>query len=275
MALQSVGFHEGFAKVADRKLRDGDAVLLVDARGRRYLKRLRSGHRITVRGSIVAADDLIGGDEGARVGSPESFLVFRPLYHEIASAIERPAEPVFAKDAALLLVRSRIYSGARVIEVGVGGGTLTMALLAAIGTHGRLASYELREDLAQAAERSVAAYFGDAPQWSLVIRDGREGFDERDVDAVVSDVPDPDLLLDAVAASLRPGGVYAAYVPTVLQIKQLHDALQDRPQFALPETIEVLERAWHVEGRSIRPEQRMIGHTGFLSFVRRTADCAR
>jgi tRNA (adenine57-N1/adenine58-N1)-methyltransferase len=148
---------------------------------------------------------------------------------------------------------------------------LTTVLCTAVGREGLVASYEMREDFAAAARAGVAAHLGETPQWKLVVRDATRGFDERDVDAVVADVPDPDTLLDAVAEALCPGGVYAAYVPTVLQFKQLHDALDARADFAAAETVEVLERAWRVVGRSVRPEQRMVGHTGFVTFARKTA----
>jgi tRNA (adenine57-N1/adenine58-N1)-methyltransferase len=259
-----------------RPLMDGEVVVFVDARGRRHIKRLRAGHRMTIRSTVIAADAVIGSSEGsvAGHGEKEAFRVFRPLYAELASAIDRPAEPVFAKDAGLILVRSGVRAGSHLIEAGVGAGTLTTALLAAVGPEGKVTSYELREDFAEAARRNVAAYYGDAPQWKLVVRDASQGFDERDVDVVVSDVPDPDALLDAVAAALRPGGVYAAYVPTVLQVKQVHDGLEGRADFAPAETFELLERSWRVAGRSVRPEQRMIGHTGFMTFTRRTAEAA-
>ena len=252
---------------------DGDAVMFIDGRGRKHLKTLRAGHRITIRGTVIVNDNVIGRAEGCTAGhgEAESFLVFRPLYAELATAIERPAEPVFAKDAAVILIRAGIMSGTRVIEAGVGGGTLTMALLAAVGPEGAVSSYEIRDDLAAAARHNVHAYFGESENWTLRVRDASAGFEERDVDAVVADVPDPDILVDAVAESLRPGGVFAVYVPTVLQIKQIHDALEGRPEFACAETVEIFERGWHVAGRSVRPEQRMIGHTGFLTFIRRTA----
>jgi len=255
------------------RLADGDTVVFVDSRGRRHLKKLRAGHRITIRGTVIVTDTLIGKAEGSTAGEGEAegFLVFRPSYAELATAIERPAEPIFAKDAATILVRAGIGSGARVVEAGVGGGTLTMALLAAVGPQGHVASYEIRDDLASAARHNVISYYGEAAHWTLRVRDAGLGFEEREVDAVVADVPDPDILVDSVAEALRPGGVFAVYVPTVMQIKQIHDALAGRPEFACAETLEIFERGWHVAGRSVRPEQRMIGHTGFLTFIRRTA----
>jgi tRNA (adenine57-N1/adenine58-N1)-methyltransferase catalytic subunit len=260
--------------LATGPLRDGDIVVFVDSRRRRHLKRLRAGHRITIRGTVIESSAVIGAAEGTLAGAGESeqFLVFRPRYAEVASTVDRPAEPVFAKDAGSILIHAGIGAETRVVEAGVGAGTLTVALLAAVGRHGAVTSYEVREDFAEAARRTVAAHVGEAPHWRLVVRDATTGFDERDVDAVVADVPDPDALLDAVARALRPGGTFAAYVPTILQVKQLHDALVPRADFALAETIELLERAWRIAGRSVRPEQRMIAHTGFLTFVRRTAE---
>jgi tRNA (adenine57-N1/adenine58-N1)-methyltransferase len=259
---------------AVKPLADGEVVVFIDARGRRHVKRLRAGHRITIRSAVIAASSLIGAPEGVLVGGgqSEAFRVFRPLYADLAAVIERPAEPVFPKDAGLILMRAGVCAGAHIVEAGVGAGTLTIALLAAVGPHGSVTSYELRADFAEAAERSVAAYYGPAPQWRVVVRDAASGFDEREVDAVVADVPDPDALLGSAAEALRAGGTYAVYVPTILQVKQMYDALDGRSDFAPAETFEVLERAWRSSGRSLRPEQRMIGHTGFLMFARRTAE---
>lgn len=254
-------------------LRAGEAVFFVDERGRKYLKQLRAGHRITIRGSVIRTDDLIGASEGTATDATQSeiFAVFRPSYAELATVIERSAEPVFAKDAGAIIIHADIRAGDRVIEVGVGAGLLTIALLRAVGSAGSVVSYELRQDFAQQAAAAIGRYHGDASNWQVKVRNGNDGFDERDVDRVVADVPEPDLLLDAVAAVLRPGGTYAAYVPTVLQFRALRLALQDDPRFVMPETIEVLERSWHVEDRSVRPDHRMVAHTGFLTFARRSA----
>ena len=254
-------------------LRDGESVFFVDSRGRKYLKQLRAGHRITIRGSVVRTDDLIGLPEGS-LSDPEQqerFTAFRPSYAELATVIERAAEPVFAKDAGAILVHADIRAGDNVIEVGVGAGLLTIALLRAVGSAGSLVSYELRDDFAANAAAAVQRYHGEAHNWQVKVRNGNDGFDERDVDRVVSDVPEPHILLDSVADALRPGGSYAAYVPTVLQFRSLREALDEDSRFVMPATIEVLERSWHVEDRSVRPDHRMVAHTGFLTFARRSA----
>jgi tRNA (adenine57-N1/adenine58-N1)-methyltransferase len=254
-------------------LRAGEAVFFVDARGRKYLKELRAGHRITIRGSVIRTDDLIGQPEGGITDAEqaESFSVFRPSYAELATTIERAAEPIFAKDAGAIIIHSDIRAGDTLIEVGVGAGLLTIALLRAVGSEGRVISYELRPDFGDLAAKAVARYHGETPNWTLNIRNGNDGFDERGVDRVVCDVPEPDTLLDSVAAALRPGGTFASYVPTVLQFRNLREALEADPRFLMAQTIEVLERSWHVEDRSVRPDHRMVAHTGFLTFSRRSA----
>ena len=251
---------------------DGEPISLVDARGRRYLKRLRSGHRITIRGTVIACDDLIGGSEGGLTSAAEQerFRVRRPAYEELAGQLSRPAEPIFAKDAAAILMHADVRPGDRVIESGVGAGLFSIAALRALGPSGRLCSYELREDLARTARRNVADWFGEAPGWKLVVRDASAGFDEQRGDRVILDLPEPVPVLDSAAAALRPGGSLAVYLPTILQVKEVRDALAEHSAFCDARTLEVFERGWHIDGRSVRPDHRMVAHTAFLTFARRT-----
>jgi tRNA (adenine57-N1/adenine58-N1)-methyltransferase len=159
----------------------------------------------------------------------------------------------------------------RVVEVGTGPGALTLALLRAVGPTGTLVSYEVREDFAARAQDNVARFHGPAPNWRLRVADAFEGLHERDVDRIVIDLAEPWRLLDAVATALRPGGVVTGFVPTALQVKQFVDALRAHGGFAAVETLETLTRFWHVRDRSLRPEHRMVAHTGFLIFARRLA----
>ncbi|HYB97761.1 MAG TPA: hypothetical protein VEC57_01385 [Candidatus Limnocylindrales bacterium] len=254
-------------------LRDGEPVILHDRRGRRYLKRLRAGHRITIRSSVLASDALIGRTEGSRVvaDDDEPFRVFRPSYAEVVPLLERSAEPIFAKDAGLIVMRGDIRPGQTVVEIGVGSGVLSMALLRAVGPAGHLFSYEIRADMAEEARANVALYEGACPQWTLKVRDGRAGVDEQDVDRVVIDVLDSVAVLETATQALRDGGILIAYVCGVLQLKALHDAIEASRGLGLAESYEVLERGWHIEGPSIRPEARMVGHTGFITVARRLA----
>jgi tRNA (adenine57-N1/adenine58-N1)-methyltransferase len=250
-----------------------DAVLFIDRKGRRYLKILVPGRKILIRGEIIA-DQLYGLDEGSRVklSSGEHFLVLRPTYADLIPHLPRAAQVIYPKDTGPMLIWGDVYPGATVIEGGVGAGAFTIALLRAVGPHGRVISYELREDFAAHARRNVATFFGDAPNWELKLRDLYSGFDETGADRLFLDLPEPGRALEVVARALRPGGVFIGYVPTAIQLKETVESLQQHPLFAEIESFETLLRNWHVKGMSVRPVHRMVAHSAFIIIARRLAE---
>jgi len=247
-------------------LRDGERVLLVDAKERRYLITLRAGTTFHTHVGIVAHDDLIGADEGSTVlgSTGRRFLVVRPTLADVVLKMPRGAQVIYPKDLGAILVEADVAPGARVLEAGVGSGALSMALLRA---GAEVVGYELREDFANRARANVAAYVGDGAPYRVELRDVYEGIDERGLDRVVLDLPEPWRVLPHAEVALRPGGILCAYLPTVNQVGQLRAALDQGP-FGLARTLEVLQRTWHVEARSVRPDHRMVGHTGFLTTAR-------
>ncbi len=256
----------------DRPLTEHDAVLFIDRKARRYLKQLRPGQKIIIRGEI-SSEELYGLPEGSRVklSSGETFLVLRPTYADLIPHLPRAAQVIYPKDTGPLLIWGDVYPGATVIEGGVGAGAFTIALLRAVGPQGRVISYEVREDFARRARRNVADFLGPAPQWELKIRDLYEGFDEIGVDRLFIDLPEPARALEVVARALRPGGVFVAYVPTAIQLKETVEALQQRSDFAEIESFEVMLRNWQVKGMSVRPFHRMVAHSAFIIVARRLA----
>ena len=262
------GMHGRSALLCDR-----EAVVLVDRKERTYLRTLRRGGRIAVRGTPIAADLLIGREEGVRIEMPsgEQLLVLRPTYAQLIPSLPRAAQPIFPKDIGPLLLWADIRPGDTVLEVGIGAGATTLALLRAVGPAGRLISYELRADFAERARETVERYHGPAANWTVRVADAHAGLAERDVDALVVDLPEPWGLLAEAAQALRPGGVLACFLPTALQVKTLVDALRAHDAFGADETLETLLRHWHVGPRSVRPQHRMVAHTGFLVFARRLA----
>jgi tRNA (adenine57-N1/adenine58-N1)-methyltransferase len=262
------------AKYRKGPLREGEPVVLLDRKDREYLARLELGRPISIRGGKIAVDDIIGRDEGTAVRSSlnEPFLVFRPSLPQLIPNLPRSAQVIYPKDIGPILIWADLFPGARVVEAGVGVGALSMALLRAIGDDGRLISYEIREDFAELAQKSVARYFGPAPNWTVKIGDVAAELAETDVDRVVLDLPEPWQVIDAAWTALRPGGILLCYLPTVLQVKSLVDALRDDNRFACIETSESLMRFWHFKGMSARPQHRMVAHTGFITSARRLAD---
>ena len=146
-----------------------------------------------------------------------------------------------------------------------------MALLRAVGDLGQLISYDIREDFAELAQKNVERYFGPTPNWTVKVADVALELEETDIDRVILDLPEPWQVIQRAWAALRPGGILLCYLPTVLQVKSLVDALRDDQRFACIETMETLMRFWHFKGMSARPQHRMVAHTGFLTSARRLA----
>jgi tRNA (adenine57-N1/adenine58-N1)-methyltransferase len=253
-------------------LRDGDSILFIDRKARQYLRTLRAGRSLTVRGAKFAAEELIGLAEGTVVRSSmgDYLQVFRPTYAQLIPNLPREAQVIYPKDVGTILVWGDIHPGARVVEIGVGPGATTIALLRAVGPTGEVITYEIRDTFAAMARDNVTRFYGAAPQWRIVAGDAYAGIDERDIDRFVVDVPEPWRVVPHAAVALRPGGVFVGFIPTVLQMQQLVAALRDGG-FAAIEAMESLQRFWHVTDRSVRPEHRMVAHSGFLVVARRLA----
>ena len=251
-----------------------EAVVLLDRKDREYLCRLDQRRPIAIRGGKISADDIIGQDEGIVVKSSynEPFLVFRPTLPQLIPNLRRTAQVIYPKDIGPILIWADLFPGARVVEAGVGAGALSMALLRAIGDEGRLFSYEIREDFAELARKNVDRYFGPAPNWRVTLGDVGAALDETDIDRVLLDLPEPWHVIEPAWKALRPGGVLLSYLPTVIQVKSFVDALREDTRFACIESSETLMRFWHIKGMSVRPQHRMVAHTGFLTSARRLAD---
>ncbi len=247
----------------------GERVLLVDAKDRRYLVTLTPGATFHTHAGSIAHDDVIGHHEGEVVSGSTGrrYLVMRPTLADVVLKMPRGAQVIYPKDLGAILVAADIGPGQRVLEAGVGSGALSMALLRAGAS---VVGYELREDFAARARANVTAFLGPDTDYRVEPRDVTEGIDERDLDRIVLDMPEPWRVLPHAARALLPGGIVLAYLPTVNQTAELRRALDDGP-FALASTFEVLHRTWHVEARSVRPDHRMVAHTGFLTSARKLA----
>ncbi len=247
----------------------GERMLLIDAKQRRYLITLVGGATFHTHAGIVSHDDIIGQPEGSTVvgSTGRNFLVLRPTLADVVLKMPRGAQVIYPKDLGAILIAADIGPGQRVLEAGVGSGALSMAVLRAGAS---VVGYELREDFAARARTNVAALLGEGADYRVEIRDVTETIDEVGLDRVLLDMPEPWRVLPGAAKALRPGGIFLAYLPTINQTAQFRSALETGP-FGLAETVEILRRTWHVEARSVRPDQRMVGHTGFLTTARRLA----
>jgi tRNA (adenine57-N1/adenine58-N1)-methyltransferase len=254
--------------------RAGDLVQLTDPKGRRHTIELAAGKDFHTHRGFIAHDSLIGEPEGIVVTSTggTSYLALRPLLSDYVLSMPRGATVVYPKDAAQIVQMADIYPGARVVEAGAGSGGLTCSLLRAVGTGGYVSSYERREDFAEVARRNVERFFGTTPpSWRLTVGDLAMSCDDEDVDRVVLDMLAPWEVLDVVAKAMVPGGVVCSYVATTTQLSRIVEALREHGSFTEPQAWETLIRGWHVDGLAVRPDHRMVGHTGFLVTARRLA----
>jgi len=261
----------------------GDQVQLTDPKGRHHTFVLTPGKQFHTHKGALDHDALIGSPQGVVLtstgGTP--YLCLRPLLSDFVLSMPRGATVVYPKDAAAIVGIGDLFPGARVIEAGAGSGALTCSLLRAVGDHGMVHSFERRADFAEIAAGNVARFFGsEHPAWSLTVGDLAEvlpehhgpGVPDSAVDRVILDMLAPWECLDAVGDALVPGGVLVAYVATATQLSRVVEALRTAGRWTEPKALELMLRTWHLEGLSVRPDHKMVGHTGFLVSTRRLAD---
>ena len=258
-------------------LRVGDRVQLTDPKGRHHTIVLAAGVTFHTHRGYFRHDDLLGLPEGSVVRNTAGieYVVLRPLLSDYVMSMPRGAAVIYPKDSAQIVTYADVYPGARVMEAGVGSGALSMSLLRAVGDNGSLLSIERREDFADIARANVETFFGGPhPAWEIRIGDFDEhalSLEAGSIDRVVLDMLAPWENLEAAAHVLAPGGVFLTYVATTTQLSRVAEDLKATGQFTEPRAWETMARTWHLEGLAVRPDHRMVGHTGFLLASRRMA----
>jgi tRNA (adenine57-N1/adenine58-N1)-methyltransferase catalytic subunit len=285
-------------------------VQLTDPKGRMHQIVLSAGGTFHTHRGSLSHDDLIGSPEGSVVtaSSGTAYVALRPLLADFTLAMKRGATIVYPKDAAQILAYADVFPGARVLEAGAGSGALSCWLLRAIGPDGELVSFEARPDFAEIARENVRKYFGEVPPWwrletgalsaavaldpaartsaayarlrpaaqeaaetEAAAESGDSGDNDAAFDRVILDMLAPWENVDAAARVLIPGGLICCYVATTTQLSRVVEELRAHGGFFEPAAWETLYRGWHVDGLAVRPDHRMIGHTGFLVTARRLA----
>lgn len=253
---------------------EGDRIQLTDPKGKLYSFTIVAGKEWHTHKGWITHDDLIGMPEGSVVSTTAGlkFTAFKPLLADYVLTMPRGATIVYPKDAAMIIGLADVYPGARVLEAGVGSGALTISLLRAVGADGSVHSVERRKDFAENARSNVDNYFsGVLHNWKLSVGDLQNQIVDSNYDRVIVDMLAPWECVDLAARALRPGGVFMAYVATTTQLSVTAEAMKVDGRFTEPESSETIVRGWHHEGLAVRPQQRMIGHTGFLIQSRRMA----
>ena len=260
----------------------GDKVQLTGPKGRLNTLTLVAGGRFGSHKGDLMHDDIIGKPQGSVIANQSGveYLALKPLLTDYVLSMPRGAAIVYPKDAGQIIVEGDIFPGAIVVEAGVGSGALSSYLLRAIGPEGKLYSFEKREEFAQIAQGNVANQIGSTPKnWQVLLGELQQelpkSLENASVDRVVLDMLAPWDCIEAVADALKPGGLVIVYVATVTQLSRTIEAIRDHEGFTDPNAWESMVRSWHVEGLAVRPDHRMIAHTGFLLSARRLAPGAQ
>ncbi|SDR65949.1 tRNA (adenine-N1)-methyltransferase [Agrococcus carbonis] len=256
----------------------GDVVQLTGPKQRMYTIVLTEGKQFGTQHGAVPHAELVGLEDGSLVTVGEAgYLAIRPLLHDYVMSMPRGAAIIYPKDASHIVGFADIHPDLTVVEAGVGSGALSLWLLRALHGTGRLVSFERREEFRDVAEANVTGFFGERPaNWETVLGDLADELDQHvpdgGADRVLLDMLAPWECVDATARALRPGGLVLCYVATVTQLSRTVEAIRADGRFTAPKSTETLVRGWHVEGLAVRPDHRMVAHTGFLMTARRVAD---
>ncbi|WP_157156215.1 tRNA (adenine-N1)-methyltransferase [Diaminobutyricimonas sp. LJ205] len=258
--------------------RAGDRVQLTGPKNKLHTITLEAGKVFHTHRGMLNHDGIIGLPDGSvlEASNGDKYLALRPLLNDFVMSMPRGAAIIYPKDAAQIVAFADIFPGATVVEAGVGSGALSLWLLRAIGSEGHLHSFERREEFADVARGNVGSFLGaDPTNWDVTVGDLVEALPATvqpgTVDRVVLDMLAPWECLPVVADALAPGGLLVCYVATVTQLSRVAEAIRGTELFTDPDPFETLVRGWHVEGLAVRPDHRMIGHTGFLVTARRLA----
>lgn len=241
-------------------------MLVIDGKDRRYLVTLKESAEFHTHAGLIPHADIVGRPEGItlRTATGARYLLLRPTLSDYVLSMKRGAQVIYPKDLGPLLMLADVFPKARILESGVGSGALSLALLRAGAS---VVGYEIRDDFAKTARRNVEAFLGTDVDYRIEERDVYEGIEEIALDRVVLDLPEPWRVVVHAEEALRPGGILVSYLPTIGQVTELHQRME-HSRFGLAHTVEILERSWHIQGQSVRPDHRMVGHTGFLTTAR-------
>ena len=249
--------------------REGDLAQLVGLTHKHFIFILKTGGDFQSHRGVVKHDDLIGKPWGTQVfshtGAP--FFLLQPSMADLLNELPRTTQILYPKDIGFILIQMGISHGQTVMEAGTGSGSMTIALANAVGSEGKVISYEQKSDVQNLAKKNLERV-GLDPRVDFKLRDIQEGFDETDADAFFLDVQNPFDYIPQVRDALKPGGFFCTLIPTFNQVEKVLHALQ-KNHFAFVEVCELLLRYYKTNPSRIRPTDRMVAHTGFLIFARK------
>ena len=248
-------------------IEEGQRVLLIDEKGRKYIKELKDKEFHTDLG-VLELKDAIGKEPGDKIKThlDKEFQIVSPNIKDYAQKSKRGPQIIHRKDIGVILTHAGISPDDKIVEGGSGSGHLTMHLANLLNNKGEIHSYEIREDFLNLAKENLKNS-GLLEKVNLKQKDIYESIDEKNVDKVIIDLPSPEKVVKNAEKSLKSGGFLVSYSPCIEQVKRFKLSLTN--SFQDINTIENLIREIKVQEECIRPKTRMLGHTGYLTFARK------
>jgi len=256
-----------------RIFEEGETIILFDPeKGKEFAYKLKAQEGVNLHKGKISFDQILGKEDGTSVKTSKDalFFAFKPTLRQFIMHMPRDTQIIYPKDIAFILFYGDIFPGAKVLEAGIGSGALTMALLRAVGEKGKVISYEIREEFVKRALENIRQFLGEVKNHEVKLKNVYEGIEEEELDRLILDVPEPWRAVKHAEKALRKGGIFISYLPTIIQAKNLVETLRESKSFTSIEILEVLVRNWQIEGLSVRPYHRMVGHTGFIILARRS-----
>ena len=247
----------------------GDTILLLDPEGKRIAVRLTPNQRVDSHLGFIKHETFLDYPYGSKIPTQlgEGFVMLQPSTLDLLMKVSRATQILYPKDIGYLLLKLNIYPGSRVVEAGTGSGAMTLALARMVQPNGKVFTYEERAEHQENARKNIERA-GLTPFVEFRERDIRGGFDERDADALFLDVREPWLYLAQAHAALKPGGFFGSLVPTTNQVSEMLGELERMSNWVEIQVTELLQRSYKTNADRLRPDDRMIAHTGFILTAR-------
>lgn len=252
------------------KVKENDEILLIVDERKKYLTKVEKGKKLHTHKGFIELGELIEKPYGSSVKSNigYEFFICKPTLVDFVLKFPRKTQIVYPKDAGYILLICDVKEGSKIVEIGAGSGVLTCILAMHVKPTGHVYSYEIRQEFVELIRRNLER-LKLIDFVTLKNKNALEGIDERDVDAIIMDIPNPWDGIKIFKKNLKGSGIMLAFCPTINQAEKTVKAFIDE-KFIDIHLVEIIEREFQTEPDKIRPKVRMIGHTGYLIWGRNT-----
>jgi tRNA (adenine57-N1/adenine58-N1)-methyltransferase len=252
------------------EVRENDYVLLYLDEKRKYLIKLERNKKLHTHKGFIVLDEIIGKKFGEKIKSNigEEFVICKPTIRDFILKFARKTQIIYPKDAGYIAFIGGISDGSRVVEIGTGSGALTCSLANLVKPSGHVYSYEIREEFYEIAKKNIEM-LNLSEYVTLKLKNALEGIDEKDVDCVVMDIPNPWDAIGVAKQALKGSGILISFSPTINQVEKILRALIEN-KFIDIHVVELIEREFQADPIKLRPKTTIIGHTGYITWARKS-----